>query len=122
MNPYEALEFCARWLPLWTGDRPEELAAMYTDDLYYRDPARKDGIRGKADFLAYLRKLLARNPRWRWEAVETFPLEGGFVLRWRATIPLPDGREVEEEGLDLVFVRDGRIARNEVYFDRSALR
>lgn len=121
MKAEEAMEFCARWLPLWTGNRPEELAAMYADDLYYRDPGRPQGIRGRADFLAYLRKLLARFPDWRWEAVETFPLEGGFVLRWRAAIPV-EGREVTEEGLDLVFVRDGRITRNEVFFDRSALR
>lgn len=121
MRSEEALEFCARWLPLWTGNRPEELAALYDDDLYYRDPGRPRGIRGKPEFLAYLRKLLARYPDWRWEAVETFPLEGGFVLRWRAEIPAGE-RVVEEEGLDLVFVRDGRIVRNEVYFDRSGLR
>lgn len=120
MTPDEAMAFCARWLPLWTGNRPEALAALYADDAFYRDPARPDGLRGREALLAYLRKLLARNPEWRWEAAETFGVEGGFVLRWRATIPV-GGRMVTEEGMDLVLVRDGLIVRNEVYFDRAAL-
>ena len=35
---------------------------------------------------------------------------------------LPVGREiVRETGMDLVLVRDGLVAHNEVYFDRAAL-
>jgi hypothetical protein len=55
-----------------------------------------------------------------WEADEVFPLDGGFALRWRATIPV-GAAVVHETGLDLVLVAGGRITRNEVYFDRAAL-
>ena len=120
MNRDEALEFCGRWLPLWTGNRPEEVAEMYDDNAVYRDPNVPDGIVGRGALLAYLRRLLARYRDWEWEAEDVFPVEGGFALRWRARIPVRD-RVIQETGLDLVLVRDGRITRNEVYFDRTAV-
>ena len=123
MTTAEAFDFCSRWLPLWTGNRPEALIEMYTEDAFYRDPARPQGVEGRVALLDYFRKLLARNPDWVWTADAVYPIEGGFTLRWKATIPTgPAGSQVvEATGLDLVFVRDGRISRNEVYFDRAPL-
>jgi hypothetical protein len=41
---------------------------------------------------------------------------------WRASIRVPGGEEsVEVDGMDLVLIEDGRLRRNEVYFDRAAL-
>jgi len=120
MNREEALRLCERWLPLWTGNRPEALAAIYAEDVFYRDPARPEGVRGKAALLAYFRKLLAANPNWVWTADDVFPVEGGFVARWKADIPV--GKTViHETGMDLIYVKDGLVTRNEVYFDRAAL-
>jgi hypothetical protein len=120
MTTTEAFDFCSRWLPLWTDNRPEVLIEMYTEDALYRDPARPQGVEGRAALLDYFRKLLARNPDWVWTADEVYPIEGGFTLRWKATIPA-GSQVVETTGLDLVFVDDGRISRNEVYFDRVPL-
>jgi len=48
-------------------------------------------------------------------------VEGGFVLRWRARIPVA-GKLVQETGMDLVLVGDDSfISHNEVHFDRVAL-
>lgn len=120
MDSRQALAFCTTWLGSWTGNRPEELSLFYSEDAFYRDPANPQGLRGRAEILAYLRTLLKHNPEWVWEAEEVFLIDGGFVLRWRAAIPV--GREiVRENGLDIVLVRDGLITRNEVFFDRSTL-
>ena len=116
----EALALCSRWLPLRTGNRPEELAAVYSEDVFYRDPAKPEGIHGKPALLAYFHKLLAKFPDWVWTADDVWPVEGGFVLRWKAKIPV-GGMLVQETGMDLVLVRDGLVTRNEVYFDRTAL-
>jgi hypothetical protein len=120
MNKPEALDLCARWLPLWTGNHPDELAAVYSEDVFYRDAAKPDGIQGKPALLAYFRKLLATFPAWVWTVDDVWPVEGGFVLRWKAKIPV-GGMVVQEDGMDLVLVRDGLVTRNEVYFDRTAL-
>ncbi|MBI4703039.1 MAG: nuclear transport factor 2 family protein [Deltaproteobacteria bacterium] len=120
MDRAEALALCSRWLPLWTGNRPDELVAIYAPDVFYRDPARPEGIRGKPALRAYLGRLLAAFPDWVWSAQDVFPIEGGFVLRWQARIPV-GAALVEETGLDLVLVQGGLVVHNEVYFDRSAL-
>jgi len=120
MDKPAALKLCQTWLPLWTGNRPEHLVQVYAEDVFYRDPARPDGISGKRAFLDYLRKLLTTFPDWTWMADDVFPIEGGFVLRWKARIPVGN-MIVQETGMDLVLVENGRITRNEVYFDRSAL-
>lgn len=112
--------FCKRWLDAWTGNRPEELLAFYTEDAFYRDPARPLGLTGKSALADYFRRLLAANPNWKWEAIEVFPTARGFALKWRAAIPVPGG-VIEETGLDLVELDGERIRRNEVYFDRAAL-
>ncbi len=114
----EAKRLCDRWLPLWTGNRPDELIQAYSDDVFYRDSANPDGVKGKPAFLAYLRRLLAHFPNWAYQAETVFPMKGGFVLRWRASIPVR-GTVLDETGLDLVLVDQGLITRNEVYFDRA---
>ena len=135
MDPTAALKLCEHWLPLWTGNRPEHLVQVYAEDVFYRDPAKPEGVRGKAALLEYFRKLLTTFPDWVWTAKEVFPIDGevapsrrstassvgsGFILRWKARIPV-GSMIVHEAGMDLVLVENGLITRNEVYFDRAAL-
>ena len=120
MDKPSALNLCDRWLPLWTGNRPEELVEVYAEDVFYRDPAKPDGIHGKAALLGYFKKLLATFPDWVWTADDVFPVDGGFALRWKARIPVR-GKAYEETGRDLARVANGKVTRNEVYFDRAAL-
>jgi len=120
MKREEILDFCGRWLSAWEGNRPDDLIGFYSDDALYIDPANKKGLNGRGQILAYFRKLLAANPNWKWEPIEFFPTDDGFVAKWKATIPV--GREtVTEYGMDIVEIERGVIRRNEVYFDRSDL-
>jgi MOSC domain-containing protein YiiM len=116
----EARAFAERWLPAWSGNRPELLASFYSEDVFYADPAIPAGVRGREALLAYFRRLLAHNPRWVWTQRDAIPLEGGFLNLWHASIPA-GGRVLEVDGVCTVQLRDGKIARNEVFFDRSAL-
>jgi hypothetical protein len=120
MQHDEARAFCQQWLTAWTGNQPEQLLGFYAEDAFYRDPARPGGLQGHAEMRPYFVKLLAANPTWTWEPLEVFPTERGFSLKWQAAIPMGD-RTVVEIGLDIVELADGRITRNEVYFDRMAL-
>lgn len=52
-----------------------------------------------------------------WEAEELIPTPAGCTLKWKARIPV-NGDEITEYGLDILEIRDGRISRNEVFFDR----
>lgn len=121
MNKEEAKEFASKWLPAWTGNKPEKLAEFYSDDCFYLDPAIPSGVNGKAALLAYFRKLLSQNPEWVWTQIEPIPMEGGFLNKWLAKIPVGP-KIIECVGVCFVqFDGQGKIKRNEVYFDRSKL-
>jgi hypothetical protein len=121
LTTIEAKQFAAKWLPAWSGNNPELLAGFYAEEAFYIDPGIPGGAKGKAELLAYFRKLLAHNPDWVWSQIEGIPLEDGFLNKWLAQIPVGPVT-LEITGVCLVqFDQSGKIRRNEVYFDRSRL-
>jgi hypothetical protein len=88
MKKEEATAFASRWLPAWTGNEPEKLASFYSDDCFYSDAVIPSGAKGKAELIDYFRKLLAQNPDWVWSQIEAIPMEGGFLNKWLANIPV----------------------------------
>lgn len=122
-NDTAARELAERFLEAWNSQDVEAVLACYTEDAVYWDPNTRGEVRGREAMRRYLRKLFAA---WtmRWSLREAFALEGrdGAAVLWTASLRKAEGGEgVEARGMDLVLVRDGRIERNEVYFDRSVL-
>lgn len=111
-------EFCTNWLNSWTGNQPEQLLTYYTENTFYSDPATRNGLNGHQQLLPYFTKLLKYNPNWKWKALEIIETPKGFTLKWEASIPVGD-TYIIEQGLDIVELTDGKISRNEVYFDRT---
>lgn len=121
MSPQEYKEFTTRWLPAWTGNRPELLASFYSEDAFYSDPAIPKGVRGRAALTRYFKRLLGANPDWVWTNLEIMlPNENGFLNKWLAKIPVA-GKVLDITGVCSVEFKVGLICRNEVYFDRSRL-
>lgn len=120
MDAEEARAFAGKWLPAWSGNRPELLASFYASDAVYSDPAIPEGVRGHDALLAYFTRLLARNPDWVWTHRGSIPMQDGFLNLWRASIPAGE-RTVRAEGVCTVQLRDGLIYANHVFFDRSEL-
>ena len=52
MDKNDALDFCLRWLPAWTGNRPDLLLEFYAPDAFYSDPVCREGLRGRASLAA----------------------------------------------------------------------
>ena len=121
MTKEQAREFASRWLPAWTGNDPERLAAFYSEDALYLDPTIPGGVKGRDALLKYFRKLLAHNPDWVWTQLEPIPLQDGFLNKWLAKIPVGES-VVQCVGVCFVqFDGQGLIRRNEVYFDCTEL-
>jgi len=121
MTLAEAEEFASRWLPAWTGNRPVELAGLYSEDAYFLDPGRPMGIQGKDNLIAYFTKVTSNNPTWVWSLVEAIPIKDGFLGKLSARIPVGE-KIVECVGLCFLQFNDqGQIRRNEIYFDRTEL-
>ena len=112
-----------RFLDAWTSQDVERVLDCYTDDVRYHDPNTRGDVTGRDAMRRYLTRLFAG---WQmtWAAREVFDLtdQDGVALLWRATFRR-QGQDgvIEIDGMDLALLRGDRVARNEVYFDRTAL-
>ena len=122
MTKEEVKEFTSRWLPAFTGNKPEKLANFYSENSFILDHGAPNGVtRSKDELIAYFQEQLARNPDWIWTQIEGIPMEGGFLLKWLAQIPVGE-KVIECIGVCFVqFDSQGKIKRNEIYFDPSEL-
>ncbi|MFW9817385.1 MAG: nuclear transport factor 2 family protein, partial [Candidatus Thorarchaeota archaeon] len=99
---------------------PKKLLSFYHEDALYVDPEKRGGLRGHKEIGRYFERLLDVYHDWVWTPIEVFPIERGTVLKWECSIPV-DQEVIEEVGLDIVEIQNGKIKRNEVYFDRAKL-
>ena len=120
METKDIITFCQNWLTSWTGNNPEKLISFYSKTAYYQDPANPKGLKGHDILFPYFKKLLAANPKWIWRMIEAYPTEKGFILKWRAMIPIKS-EEITVYGMDILELEGDKIIRNEVYFDRTEL-
>jgi ketosteroid isomerase-like protein len=123
MNRERRDRLIAQFLEAWTSQDVERVLDCYTKDVRYHDPNTRGDVVGREAMGRYLTRLFAG---WEmtWAAREVFDLaeEDGVAFLWRATFRRP-GRDgvIEIDGMDLAVLRGERVARNEVYFDRSLL-
>ncbi|MHA1479227.1 MAG: nuclear transport factor 2 family protein [Promethearchaeota archaeon] len=120
MEMKDIITFCQNWLTTWTGNNPEKLISFYSKTAYYQDPANPKGLKGHDRIFPYFKKLLSANPKWIWRMTEAYSTEKGFILKWRATIPIKS-EEITVFGMDILELKGDKIIRNEVYFDRTEL-
>jgi ketosteroid isomerase-like protein len=111
------------FLAAWNSQNVDRVVACYTEDCIYRDPSTRGPVVGHEAMRHYLTKLF-KNWKMDWALREYVPFSdaSGGALLWSAMIaPVSGGPAKDIEGMDLVILREGKLARNEVYFDRAAL-
>ena len=119
----EAVRLSDAILSAWNEQDVETVLSRYTEDCVYLDPNTRGPVVGREALRRYLTKLFAR---WQmtWSRREVFLLADGdgTAFLWHAQLtPAAGGKTAEVDGMDLALVRDGRLWRNEVYFDRMGL-
>ena len=110
-------------LGAWNTQEVDKVLACYTDDVRYVDPNTNGPVEGSEAMRRYLTKLFV-NWKMNWRLKEAFMFDDrdGCAVLWRATLQrVEGGKSVDIDGMDLVIVKDDRLQRNEVYFDRAAL-
>jgi len=103
--------FNARWLAAWTSKDVPGLLQFYAADCVYKDPQTADGLVGRDALGGYLTGLFGATPAMTYAPDEVWPIPGGFCGRWYCDIE--GGARLR--GFDLVILKDGLIALNEVY-------
>lgn len=125
MNEETRDRLVTQFLDAWNSQDVERVLDYYTDDVRYRDPNTRGVVEGRDALRRYLTRLFAE---WQmtWSARETWELAtaDGVALLWRATFRRPSevaASTVSIDGMDIAVLRGERVARNDVYFDRTAL-
>ncbi len=123
MDHAEMLRLADTFLDAWNSQDVERVVACYTDDVEYRDPNTRGAVKGPDALRRYLTKLFAGwQMHWAMREGHVFADGAGCAFLWRASFRRADGdKTIEIDGMDLALVRDNRLSRNEVYFDRAAL-
>ena len=119
----EALRLSDAILSAWNEQDVEAVLSCYTEDCVYVDPNTRGPVVGREALRRYLSRLF-QQWKMRWSRRELFLLAdgSGTAFLWHAVLtPAAGGRTAEVDGMDLAIVSDGKLQRNEVYFDRMAL-
>jgi len=121
-------------LDAWNGRDLERFGSLLSDDIEWYDPAMPGPpARGRAEVRAFAEAVLHAFPDFRYDVLGPLCVttDGSrCAVPWRITAthtaPLvppgfaPTGRQLRQEGIDLLDVRDGRVVRILTCFDAIA--
>ncbi|HEX5377416.1 MAG TPA: nuclear transport factor 2 family protein [Phenylobacterium sp.] len=111
----DVADFNARWLQAWSDKDVERLVGFYAPDCRYIDQQVPQGLTGREALRGYLTGLFAATPPMRYDPEEIWPTESGFCGRWYCVMGADPKAAPALRGFDLVVLKDGLIALNEVY-------
>jgi steroid delta-isomerase-like uncharacterized protein len=132
-----ARESLERWYEAWNAHDVDAIGALMTDDVRYEDPSAPSAVmQGRAPVTQYVRAAFAAIPDLQLEKLEEWVTPGGGVIAswfrfsgtFRAPLtapglpPLaPTGLPIELFGMDRSEIRDGKLARHQIFWDMVEL-
>ena len=112
--------FVDHFIAEWNSQNPDRIVACYAEDCLYQDPDTRGPIQGRDGLRRYLGRVFS-GFNLSWTLRESHPLTGtdGFALLWKVQIvPKAGGETKTLEAMELVVLRNGLVARNEVFYGR----
>jgi len=133
VNGGELKDFIDRYNAAWNEHDVEAIVSMHTDDSVFENHTTGDVNIGKDAIRTALTGIFGVFPDLSFEARSQYLREDLVVQEWTArgthegamsrsgmTID-PTGRAVEYRGMDIIPIRDGLVARKDVYSDGVTL-
>lgn len=118
-----------RYCAAWNGQDVEAILALHTDDAVFENHTSGGVAIGKTEIRRLLEGIFATFPDLRFATRRAYFGEDVAVLEWTAsathtrpvvrgteTFP-PTGKTLSWNGLDVLPMRDGLVARKDVYAD-----
>ena len=100
----------------WNAQDLDAIMATYADDVVFENhTAGEDPVTGAAAVREHLAGIFDRWPDMRFTRRRLYVADAFCVSEWTARATTPDGRRVEWDGVDVFPLRDGLIARKDVY-------
>jgi steroid delta-isomerase-like uncharacterized protein len=129
----ELQDFIDRYNAAWNGHDVEAIVSMHTDDSVFENHVTGDVNVGREQIARAIEGIFAVFPDLQFETRRAYIREDLVVQEWtargthegtmtRAGIEVPPtGRKVEYKGVDVIPIRDGLVARKDVYSDSVTL-
>jgi ketosteroid isomerase-like protein len=100
----------------WNDKDLDAAMAAYTDDIVFQNhTAGEPAVNGAAAVRAHIGGIFERWPDMRFSSRRLYVSPEFCTSEWTARATAPDGRRLELDGVDVLPIRDGLIARKDVY-------
>jgi steroid delta-isomerase-like uncharacterized protein len=129
----ELQEFIDRYNDAWNAHDVEAIVAMHTEDSVFENHVTGDRNVGREQIAKAISGIFAVFPDLSFEGRTQYIRDDLVVQEWtargthegtmtRGGIEVaPTGKRVEYEGMDIIPIRDGLVARKDVYSDSITL-
>jgi len=129
----ELQEFIDRYNAAWNDHDVETIVSMHTDDSVFENHVTGDVNVGREQIGKAIAGIFSVFPDLSFEGRRTYIRDNLVVQEWTArgthegTMTRsgmevqPTGRKVEYRGMDVIPIRDGLVARKDVYSDSVTL-
>jgi steroid delta-isomerase-like uncharacterized protein len=129
----ELQEFIDRYNAAWNAHDVEAIVSMHTEDSVFENHVTGDVNVGREQIGKAIAGIFSVFPDLSFEGRRTYIREDLVVQEWTARgthegtmtrsgmeVP-PTGRKVDYRGMDVIPIRDGLVARKDVYSDSVTL-
>lgn len=133
----QASEVLAAWYAAWNAHDAAAISGLLTEDVKYEDPAAPAAVMHDRDAVAqYAARAFRALPDLHLEKLEEWVTHGDEVIASYFRItgifkesleapglpPLaPTGQAIDMHGMDRSIIRDGRVARHQIFWDTTEL-
>jgi taurine dehydrogenase small subunit len=106
----------------WNRQDLDALCAFHAGDIVFENHTAGERVEGADAVRAHIGTIFERWPSLRFRGRSFHASEGFAVSEWTATATRSDGTQIEWDGVDVFPLRDGKIARKDVYSSSHAPR
>ena len=99
----------------WNSQDLDVVMSMHTDDTVFENHTAGERAEGIDAVRAHIGGIFDRWPSLRFRGRNLYVADGFAVSEWTATATRDDGKTIEWDGVDVFPIREGKIARKDVY-------
>jgi ketosteroid isomerase-like protein len=104
-----------RYDAAWNAQDVDAIMGFHTDDVVFHNHTAGERVEGAAAMREHIAGIFASYPDLRFRRRRLYVGPDHATSEWTASATLADGRRVEWDGIDVFPMREGLIARKDVY-------